>query len=494
MKVINALKLFAAIVFLALFTGCAVNPVTGKRDFTLMSEAEEIRKGQQAAAEIHKAYNPYDDLPTLQKYVNEIGQKLARNSHRPELDYHFTVVDSPQVNAFALPGGHIYITRGILAYLNSEAELAAVLAHEIGHVTARHNVRQYSAATAANTAATIGGLLVGIFVPQLGGQAIQGVQSLLGITGSVLVLGYGRGHELEADRLGAEYLARSGYDPQAMIKVIGVLKNQELFDIEAAKQEGREPRRYHGLFATHPDNDTRLQEVVGEAKQYASPGATDNRRTEFLRQTEGMAFGDAPHHGVVRGNSFSHKELGFTLAFPPGWRIGNKPNEVIAVSPAGDALMVLSLFNNPSGSPADLARERLRLESSTEILSITNNGLPTAIATSMTQDGKPFRAGVIYHDNKAYLLAGRADSRSAFDHHKEAISSAIESFRPLTDTEKHSLRALELRIVKATKGLTYSDLAQKSPLSTNAESYLRLLNGQYPEGEPVEGQIIKIVK
>src|SRR5687768_15983099 len=135
MKVINALKLFAAIVFLALFTGCAVNPVTGKRDLTLLSEAEEIRKGQQAAAEIHKAYNPYDDLPTLQKYVNEIGQKLARYSHRPEFDYHFTVVDSPQVYAFALPGDHIYITRGILAYLNSEAELAAVLAHDIGHVT-----------------------------------------------------------------------------------------------------------------------------------------------------------------------------------------------------------------------------------------------------------------------------------------------------------------------------------------------------------------------
>src|SRR5688500_2454983 len=272
------LRFAVALGCMYLLAGCAVNPVTGKRDFTLMTEAEEIRKGQHAAAEIRKAYNPYDDLPALQNYVNEIGQKLARNSHRPELGYHFTVVDSPQVNAFALPGGHIYITRGILAYLNSEAELAAVLAHEIGHVTARHNVRQYSAATAANTAATIGGLLVGIFVPQLGGQAIQGVQSLLGITGCVLVLGYGRGHELEADRLGAEYLARSGYDPQAMIKVISVLKNQELFDIEAAKQEGREPRRYHGLFATHPDNDTRLQAVVGEAELYSQPSAADDRR------------------------------------------------------------------------------------------------------------------------------------------------------------------------------------------------------------------------
>ena len=317
MRISSAFKFVVALGCLFLFAGCAVNPVTGKRNFTLMSEADEMRKGRQAAAEIGKEYSTYDDLPTLQNYVNEIGQKLAKNSHRPQLDYHFTVVDSPEVNAFALPGGYIYVTRGILAYLNSEAELAAVLGHEIGHVTARHSVQQYSAATAANVAATIGGLVAGIFVPQLGGQLAQGVQSLLGLTGNVLLSGYGRSHELEADRLGAEYLARSGYDPQAMIKVIGVLKNQELFDIEAAKQEGREPRRYHGVFATHPDNDTRLQEVVGEAKQYAQPGAIDDRRAEFLRQTEGMIFGDAVNHGIVRGNTFQHKEMGFTLSFPP---------------------------------------------------------------------------------------------------------------------------------------------------------------------------------
>src|SRR4051794_27901071 len=230
---------------LLLISGCAVNPVTRQQNFTLMTEAAEIRRGQEAAAEVSKVYATYSDLPSLQSYVREVGQKLAKNSHRPQLDYHFTVVDSPEVNAFALPGGYVYITRGILAYLNSEAELAAVLAHEIGHVTARHSVRQYSAATAANVAATLGGLAVGMFVPQLGGTLAQAIQSVLGLTGSVLLSGYGRSHELEADRLGAQYLARSGYDPQAMIKVIGVLKNQELFDIEAAKQEGREPRRYH---------------------------------------------------------------------------------------------------------------------------------------------------------------------------------------------------------------------------------------------------------
>ncbi|MDN5935933.1 MAG: M48 family metalloprotease, partial [Nitrosospira sp.] len=411
-----------------------------------------------------------------------------------QLDYHFTVVDSPQVNAFALPGGYIYITRGILAYLNSEAELAAVLGHEIGHVTARHSVQQYSATTAANVAATVGGLVAGIFLPQMGGQLAQGIQSLLGVTGSALLSGYGRGHELEADRLGAEYLARSGYDPQAMIKVIGVLKNQELFDAEVAKQEGREPRRYHGLFATHPDHDTRLQEVVSEANQYIELDAMDDRRAEFLRQTDGMIFGDAVNQGVVRDNTFRHKDMGFMLSFPPDWRIRNKPDEVVATSPDGDAVMALSLFGTPRGSPADLARERFRLEFPDQVLSTTNNGLPVAIVTSTTQKGEPFKAGVIYYDDKAYLLAGKGDSPATFNRYQPAISDAIESFRALTDAEREAIKPLEIRIVTATKGMSYAELATKSPLGNNAEDYLRLLNGQYPDGEPVPGQLIKIVK
>jgi predicted Zn-dependent protease len=494
MRRISGLKFIVSLGGLLLLGGCAANPVTGKQNFTLLTEADEIRRGEKAAAKVPTVYGIYDELPALQDYVNTIGQKLAKNSHRPQLNYHFIVVDSPQVNAFALPGGYIYVTRGILAYLNSEAELAAVLGHEIGHVTARHSVRQYSAAAAANVAATVGGVVAGIFVPQLGGQLAQGVQSLLGITGDALLSGYGRGHELEADRLGAEYLARSGYDPQAMIKVIGVLKNQETFDIAAAQQEGREPRRYHGLFSTHPDNDTRLQEVVGEAQQYAQPGAIDDRRAEFLRQTEGLTFGDPVNQGVVRGNTFHHKKMGFTLSFPPEWRIRNKPSEVVATSPDGNALMVLSRFDNPRGSPADLARERFRLGASTEILSTVKNGLPTAVLTATTQNGERFKAGVIYLDNNAYLVAGRGDSSVAFERYHPAISRAVESFRALTDAEKEGIKPLEIRTIAAAKGLTYAELARGWPLGAHAEGYLRLLNGQYPQGEPVTGQLIKIVK
>src|SRR3954468_7729212 len=242
---------------------CAQNPVSGHANFVTMSESQEIQTGRQEDVKVRQEYGVFDDKP-LQTYVNEVGQRLGKASHRPQLQYSYIVVDSPDINAFALPGGYIYITRGILAYLNSEAELAAVLGHETGHVTARHSVQQISAATAAGVGAT----LLGVFVPALRNQAGD---TAINYLGNALLSGYGREHELEADKLGADYLYRTGYDPQAMIKVIGVLKNQELFDAEAAKSEGRQPRGYHGVFASHPDADQRLQEVVGEAGKLA-PG------------------------------------------------------------------------------------------------------------------------------------------------------------------------------------------------------------------------------
>lgn len=251
-------RIVAALAGVLALSHCAQNPVTGDKDFVLMSEAQEIQMGLQAHKDVLKEY-PALDNAALQAYVTEVGQRLAQQSHRPQLQWHFTVVDSPDVNAFALPGGYVYITRGIMAYLNSEAELAGVIGHEIGHVTARHGVRQQSAQTAAGLGAVLGSVLV----PGLGNQAGA---NLLQTLAQAWTAGYGREHELESDRLGAQYLARTGYSPQAMIDVIGVLKNQELFAADEARRDGRQPRSYHGTFDTHPSNDTRLKQVeIGRA-------------------------------------------------------------------------------------------------------------------------------------------------------------------------------------------------------------------------------------
>ena len=219
-----------------------------------MSEAQEINMGKQAHQQVMKQYRPYND-PALQSYVEGLVDELGKKSHRANLVYHVTVLDSPQINAFALPGGYLYITRGIMAYMNSEAELAGVLGHELGHITARHGVRQQSAGTVAGILGAGVGILTG------SGQAAEAAN----IGSTALIRGYGRSHELEADRLGAEYLANVGYDPQEMINVVEILKDQEEFDKQLAKEEGREPRAYHGTFSTHPANDARLQEVVGAA-------------------------------------------------------------------------------------------------------------------------------------------------------------------------------------------------------------------------------------
>jgi predicted Zn-dependent protease len=477
-------RVIAASLLVLTLTHCAQNPVTGNANFVMMSESQEVQTGRQEDAKVRKEYGVYNN-PALQQYVNEIGQQLAKNSHRPGLQYSFLVVDSPEINAFALPGGYIYITRGILAYLNSEAELAGVLGHEIGHVTARHSVQQLSAATAAS----VGTALLEIFVPALRNQAADTALNLLG---NALLSGYGREHELEADRLGAQYLARTNYDPQAMIKVIGVLKNQELFDAEVAKAEGRQPRAYHGVFSTHPDGDTRLQQVVGEAGKPAAGTARVNRE-EFLRRVDRMVFADSPEQGVIRNGNLYHTDLGLAFTFPPNWRTRNSPDRVVAANPAGDTLIDLRGAGPAQGSPVDVLRKMLGGNTGTEITQSTINGLPAALANINIQ-GMPTRVAVIFLGKAAYIIGGQAKTAQAMQRSAPEINAAISSFRTLNDAERKLARPLTLRVINAAKGATFAQLAQNSPLGKNAVSHLRLINGMYPAGEPVAGQPLKIIE
>lgn len=475
------------LLLLLLSAGCAVNPVTGHSDFVLMSEDQEIAIGREEHPKVLKQFGQVT-MPELQAYVQSVGERLAANSHRPELIYRFTVLDSSEVNAFALPGGYIYITRGLLAYLNSEAELAAVLGHELGHVTARHSVRQYSTAAAT-------GIIGSILAAQVG---VQGAHDLANVLGTALVRGYGREHELESDRLGAEYLARAGYDPQAMLRVIGVLKNQELFEKQLAQEEGREPRVYHGLFATHPDNDQRLQEVVNAAEQFRTTARLDDNREAFLRHIDGLAFGDSEREGVRRGHNFYHGELGFALSFPAGWKVDNLPTRIIARPPGGDALLQITTEDlNRRIPPREFLPQRLRLGSLSQGEEIDHHGLPgyTAIATINTPFGRrPTRFTVLYFKDKAYIFAGAAkDEDNAFRYDQEFLDTA-RSFHALTEEERVLARPQRLRLVRAQSGQGFGDLARNSAIPNHPEAQLRLLNGYYPDGEPASGQPIKIVE
>jgi len=474
----------AALLAALLMANCAQNPVTGNPNLVLLSESQEIAIGRREDPKVRQQYGAYDNA-ALQQYVSELGQRLARAGHRPGIEYHFLVIDSPDVNAFALPGGYIYITRGILAYLNSEAELAAVLGHELGHVTARHSVQQLTAVTAAN----IGVSLLQIFVPETRGAVSDNVINLLG---GALLSGYGREHELEADRLGAEYLARTGYDPQAMVKVVGVLKNQESFDAEVAKAEGRQPRAYHGLFASHPDNDTRLQQVVGEAARHKQ-AETRVAREEFMRRADRMVYGDSPKQGISRNNVFYHADLGLAMRFPAGWRVQNRPQNVVATSPGGEAFIDLRAGGPAQGSPADVLKRRVQSGSGARVTPATIGGLAAAIMDTNI-GGRPTRVACVFLGKAAYLIGAQARTAATFDPIRGEIEASIMSFHAITEAERALAHPLRLRVITARAGLTFAELARRSPLGRFAEGHLRVINGLYPAGEPVAGQALKVVE
>ncbi|HET6756657.1 MAG TPA: M48 family metalloprotease [Burkholderiales bacterium] len=476
------MKAFLAALLL-LLSSCAQNPVTGGHDFVMLSAEQEIKAGQEADPQIRQQFGVYEDAE-LQKYANEIGQMLAKASHRPDLDWHFTVLDSPDINAFALPGGYIYITRGILAYLNSEAELAAVLGHEIGHVTARHSVQQMSKAQAAGIAAVLGSILVPELRSAAGQQAINAI-------GGALLAGYGREDELEADRLGAQYLARNGYEPQAMVRVVSALKDQELFDAEIAKQEGREPRRYHGLFATHPDNDTRLKEVVAEAGKVAATGREENRAAYF-EHIDDVIFGDSAAQGIVRDGGFYHADLGLALKFPKGWRIRNTPAKVQAQNAKGDVVMEL-LAVAPQATPEQSLKKAIRAGFGTEVRSISINGLPAAITTTAAS-GRPARVAAIHLGDKAFLFGAIAANGSAMKGIASDVDESINSFHAITAEERKLAEPRTLQTITAKTGTRFSELARASVLDKHAEAQLRLINAFYPEGEPAPGQKLKVVQ
>ncbi len=461
--------------------GCASNPATGGTDFVLMSEAQELALGRKLNGQVLEQYGRYGD-EALQAYVQAVGERLARNSDRPRLVYRFTVVDSAIVNAFALPGGYIYITRGLMAYLNSEAQLAGVLGHELGHVNARHSVRQYS------QHALIG--LLGAVAASAAG--VPGGGDLIQVLGTVIERGYGRRMELEADRLGARYLARSGYPPGAMIEVIEVLKAQEEFEKRLAREEGREPHSYHGLFATHPDNDKRLQEVVRAGEKLEAPTAVrDEGRERFLWHLDGLVYGDSARQGIRRGDRFYHAELNFALQFPEGWVIENRDDRLVGRTRDGVAhIQMLVEDLNLRWAPREYLARHLKLKGLHRGRTFRVNGLDGY--TALVPGG---RVAVIFMQQRAYIFIATVMQRKGMlADYDDRFLKTILSFHRLRPEERRLAEPLRIEIHRVRPDDTIHRLARGSPIPDHTEARLRLLNGLYPEGEPRPGALIKIVE
>jgi predicted Zn-dependent protease len=463
-------------------SGCATNPVSGDREFVTVSESQEIDQGRQYHQTIIDQYGIYDD-PDLQSYVEAIGQQLAANSHRAHLEYHFTILDSPDINAFALPGGYIYITRGIMAYLDNEAELAGVIGHEIGHVTARHSVRQQSGQLAAGLLNILISVTTGSdTLGQLGSQLSTGI-----------LRGYGREHELEADRLGAEYLHKSAYNPEAMLDVIGVLKDQELYETALAKKQNRQPRIYHGVFSTHPKNDDRLKTVVRAAKNLPPVQYQGDNQAAYLNSIDGMTWGQNTDQGVILRGRFMHAELAIALQFPADWLISNNPTRLLARDPENGALTQLSLKTLKKNETSVGIIKRLAKDSIWAVEQ-TTYGATARTEANTAVGSQPARISVIELDQKRVLfIAGTSakDDFAATDLEWLAINT---SFTRLSEEEVRNIKFPVLKIIEAEPGDSFTSLATSSAINHEAEDKLRLLNGAFPDGTIATSQKLKVIK
>lgn len=481
--------LAACLTFALVVTGCAVNPVTGDRDFVLMSQEQEIELGADYHQRILQQYDVLEN-EAVQERVRRIGQELAENSHRPELDYHFTVLDSPDVNAFALPGGYIYITRGIMVYFNSEAELAGVLGHELGHVTARHSVQQYSAETASSLLGMA--LLVGTGAGQGAAELFQTVQT-------AAIRGYGREQELEADRLGAQYLARGGYDSEEMLDVIGVLADQEQYAIHQAEEEGREPNVYHGIFATHPENDRRRQQVIRAAREHQAKNPREASHAEYLRLIEGLTFGPGRSQGMVADHELLHLELDAAVRAPDDWTITNQPQQALFRAPDDAALLAARVeIVEPGQSPRELLAKRLEDADTADARALDAGPYDgyTAVAAARTQLGpRNLRHIVIRKDDQAWYFTGVAREQGELDEFEGAFFDIATSLERLDADQRERAQPLEIRTYMPESGDTYEALAEPvTDRLDDAPAQLRLLNGDWPEGEPQPGRMIKILR
>jgi len=475
------LKLLISFSLLSLVISCSVNPVTGERDFVLMSEEAELEMGRKYYSQILQSQALYQD-PKIQSYVQSIGDSLAELSHRSDLIYRFTVLDSPDVNAFALPGGYIFINRGLMVYLSSEEELAAVLGHEIGHVTARHSVRQISQAQVLS--------IISYAVAREAGSAAG---DLANIASGALVAGYGRDMELQADSLGAEYMAKQGYSALGMIDTISVLKEHELYSTEVSKRRGSNQQTYHGIFASHPSNDSRLKEVIKKADSLRKDSLESNS-LNYLKRIEGMTYGDSQVAGILRKNGFYHKDLDIRLISPDNWEVLNTPNSLIFIAPEGKASLQVSVSDQVRKETPKNYLSRLTSGEVYQSKELKLGG-HQAFLTLLEENFRISRVAIVFKNKRIFTFYGTTEKNGLdigeFDNQ---FLSIIESFRDLKATEIELTEPLLIKSYKVARGDSYSSLARKSPIPFDPESRLRLLNGDYPDGDLEVDAWIKIVE
>ena len=467
-----------AMLLAALGAACASNPVSGRREVSFMSEAEEIAIGQRGDAEIRREMGVVRD-DELQRYVSGVGERIAAVSHRPALPWTFTVVDSPVVNAFALPGGYVYVTRGLLAHLGDESELAGVLGHEVGHVTARHASQQFT----RSATGTIGVLLASIFVP--GMRPFSDVASMgLG----TVFLKYGRDDELESDRLGVEYASKAGWDPEAVPRFLTTL----------SRLDAMSSRGLPNWLSTHPDPGARVEKATPLAVR-TTGGERARNRDDYLRHVDGLAWGDDPSEGIVIANRFVHPDLRLAIEFPDGWTVQNSSEQVVAEPEGERRLMLFRGADEARGaSLADGARRHMRGLGFTleQGASEQVDGLPAFVATytgkAQTLGKVRVRAAHVAVGRQVYLIAAVAPDAD-FAVVEAEFAAALRTFRQLSSGEAAQVRPNHVALYTTRGGDSWQSIAQRAGGGLVPASLLALMNGYAVNVQPPAGVTLKIV-
>jgi predicted Zn-dependent protease len=486
MKNLNLpVKLSVLFLAIVLIISCAVNPVTGKKQFMLMSEEQEVQLGLSYDPQVIATFGEYKS-DNMKNFVQTKGTEMGKISHRPNIEYHVKVLDSPVVNAFAVPGGYIYLTRGILAQLNNEAELMGILGHEMGHVAARHSISQQSKQQLGQLL-LIGGMIAAPKYAQYAEYAMQGMQ--------LLFLKFSRDDERQADALGVEYSSKIGYDAHKMADFFKVLQKMSL----AEGQSG-----VPTFLSTHPDPGDRYNSVNQEASAWQDSlklASWKVNSDSYLKMIDGIIYGEDPRQGYVEGNTFYHPELKFKFSFPSGWELENSPAQV-NMAPQDDKSLVV--FTLASGKTLDEAATStikqlgLTLENSN---TTTVNRMPTRVIQSKqvnedqstgTKQINKVLSYFIQCDTLFYVFHG-ITAEADFNTYSNTFVSIMGSFARLTDASKLNVKPKKILVKKVQRTGTLADAFTYYGVKQDQKADLALLNDLELTDKVQAGKLIKII-
>jgi predicted Zn-dependent protease len=454
---------------------CARNPVTGRQELMLVSEDDELKLGQQTDAEIIQEHGVYKD-PQMRSYLNEICQRLGKFSHRPNLNYQLKILDVAVVNAFAVPGGYIYFTRGILATLDNEAELAGVMGHEIGHIAARHSAQQLSRAQLAQFGVAVA-------------EVIPGMSGLAQLGAGMLFLRFSRDNEREADKLGVDYSTRAGYDATQMAAFFETLERMN---------PGSDRSGLPSWFSTHPSPEDRVQAVRARAvdlQRSLNLQQPKVNRQGYLRTIDGVVFGEDPRQGYVAEGMFFHPDLRFQFPVPEDWKVNNTPTQVQMVSKAQDAIILFSMAKGASSQEAarTFVAQTKASVIKTDGLDVSGFSSQRVISDLRTDQGSlRVMSYFIQKERTVYVFHGLTPL-NAFQKHQALFNNTMRQFRELTDPRRIHVQPDRLRIRPAGRADTLENGLRSLGVPEKQLKETVLLNGGVPNQRIAANTLLKVV-